>query len=506
MKAISSWPIHGKDQKVLGTIALYFPTGVSPSQGEVELFDIATNLARIAIESRESEERIRYLAHYDGLTSLPNRFLFKEFLDRALNNAQRNNQRFAVFFLDLDRFKNINDTFGHDAGDWTLCEITNRFKSILRKTDTMARMGGDEFYLLVEDLPTPRDAADVAQKLLDEASRPFFIGNQECHLTASIGIVVYPDDGTDEQTLLKNSDIAMYRAKASGKNAYEFYSASKDDHTAEKMGRESRLRRAIENNEFVLHYQPKVDLKTGQITSVEALARWENPQQGLLSPMSFIALAEETGLIVHLGKQLLEIAGRDWMTLRDNGLTPLRIAVNLSARQLNDGHLLEDIGKLIERTGPSWLDLEITESMMMHNPEQAVEIMKQLVSMDVRLSIDDFGTGYSSLAYLKRFPVHSIKIDRSFVQDIPGGENDTAITKAIIAMGHSLGLAVIAEGVETAEQEAALQEFECDEYQGYYFCRPIPIDELVTLLTSKNRLNKSISEDGLERKNTASDR
>ncbi len=484
IRAIASWPIPGKHRKVLGTFALHYPQPGAPSDRDRQLLDIATNLAGIAIESRESDERIRSLAHYDGLTSLPNRFLFKEFLEHAIHASRRHQTQFAVFFVDLDRFKIINDTFGHDAGDRVLAEIAKRFAGALRKSDTVARMGGDEFYVLIEDLPEVQYVSQVAQKLLQEASRPFFVDQQECQLTASIGIVVSPDDGTDAQTLLKNADIAMYRAKHMGKNAFQFYANSKDMHAADRMGLEARMRRGIAQNEFVLHYQPKVDLRTGAITGLEALVRWQHPERGLLAPVHFIGMAEETSLIVPLGRQILEIAFRDALQLQARFSQPLRIAVNLSARQLDDVDFLGDIKRLLAlpRPRPMLLDLEITESMVMPNPEQAVRVMSELQAMGIHMVIDDFGTGYSSLAYLKRFPVHSLKIDRSFVQDIPNDPNDTAITQAVIAMGHSLGLRVIAEGVETEQQMLALQRFGCDEFQGYFFSRPIGLDALCTLL------------------------
>ena len=313
---------------------------------------------------------------------------------------------------------------------------------------------------------------------------PFYVDQQECQLTASIGIVVCPDNGVDAQTLLKNADIAMYRAKNLGKNGFQFYADSNDTRSAERMGLEARLGRGIAQNEFILHYQPKIDLQTGGITGLEALVRWQHPERGLLAPIHFIGIAEETSLIVPLGRQILEIAFQDGALLQAQFTQPLRIAVNLSARQLDDIDFLDDIKRLIAmpRAQSMLLDLEITESMVMLNPEQAVRIMTELQAMGIRLVIDDFGTGYSSLAYLKRFPVHSLKIERSFVQDIPNDANDTAITQAIIAVGRSLGLRVIAEGVETERQMHALQAFGCDEFQGYYFSRPLGLGALNALL------------------------
>ena len=444
---------------------------------------MSTNLAGIAIEKKESDDRIRFLAHYDEMTSLPNRALFNQILNHAMEVAHRHQKKMAVLFVDLDRFKIINDTFGHGAGDQTLQEMADRMRACLRKSDTVARMGGDEFYILLEELVEVEYASAVAQKILNEASRPFYIGQQECLLTASIGIAIYPDDGDDAMTLLKNSDIAMYRAKADGKNGYQYYSASKNIHTVGRLALESQLRHAIENHEFILHYQPKVELASGRITGVEALVRWQHPDLGLLTPNYFVPLAEETRLIVPLSKKVLRTACRDAVIINAAARQPVPVAVNLSVRQLDDGEFLNDLKDLLAETGlkPDLLHFEITESMVMHNPEQSVRIMAELQAMGIRLDIDDFGVGYSSLAYLKRFPVYGLKIDRSFIQDIPADQNDSAITLAIIAMGHSMGLRVIAEGVETVEQLEALRGFGCDEFQGYYFSRPIPVDAFLRL-------------------------
>ncbi|MGN6702942.1 MAG: putative bifunctional diguanylate cyclase/phosphodiesterase, partial [Burkholderiaceae bacterium] len=484
VRASLSLPIVGRNRKALGALTLFFPEAGAPDSRDIQIADIAANLAGIAIESRRADERVRTLAHYDELTGLPNRFLFKELLDAALARTHRDGERFAVMFLDLDRFKNINDTFGHDAGDAALHEIAVRLKKSLRESDVIARMGGDEFYILLDRLGDARDAAMIAQKVLDEAAHPFQVGTQECRLTASVGIVMAPDDGDDAQTLLKNSDIAMYRAKNQGKNAFQFYSANQNIHTIERLALESRFRHALDNREFVLHYQPKISLPDGRITGVEALVRWQHPERGLLAPGAFIGLAEETGLIVPLGKHVMRLAHAASMTLQAQFGQPIRIAVNLSARQLDDPHFLDDVRQLLGGIEPSHvlLDMEITESMVMHNPDHAVEMVRALEAMGIRLSIDDFGTGYSSLAYLKRFPVDSLKIDRSFVQDMPHDPNDTAITQAIVAMAHSLGLRVVAEGVETLDQAHALRQFGCDELQGYYFSRPLPFDELMTFL------------------------
>lgn len=484
LKACSAWPIFGKSRKLLGSLSLYFHERMAPTSRDLQLCDISTNLAGIAIESRESEEKIRYLAHYDGLTSLPNRFLFKEYLDVALRDANRRTQKFTVFFLDLDRFKNINDTFGHEAGDKVLREIATRLRNSLRKTDKIARMGGDEFYILLEDFSNEYYVAEVAQKLLDEASRSFYIGNHECQLSVSIGIVVYPDDGRDAPTLLKNADIAMYRAKNLGKNGYRFYSAVDDIKITNSSASGSHLHRAIENKEFVLHYQPKIDVKTGRMTGAEALVRWQHPEHGLLPPANFLALAEETGLIVRLGKQILDIVRRDILVLHALVKMPFRIAINLSARQFYDNNLIADINALLSDTAmhPIMLDVETTEDVVMSNTEQAKHILTRLRALKIGFAIDDFGMGYSSLADLRRLPIDRLKIDRSFVQGIPANADDIAVTRATIAMAHSLELHVIAEGVETEEQADTLRLLDCDEYQGFYFCEPIPMEKLIALL------------------------
>lgn len=484
LRACSAWPIFGKNNKVLGALSLYFREQQLPSAKELQVIETAANLAGIAIENKETEDRIRYLAHYDEMTALPNRALFNQILNHAMKAAHRRQMKLAVMFVDLDRFKNINDTFGHSAGDQALQEFAERMRGCLRENDTVARMGGDEFYILIEELTDGQIAAGVAEKILAEAARPFFIDDQECHLSASIGIALYPDDGNDAMALLKNSDIAMYRAKSDGKNAYRFYSASKNIHSVERLALESQLRRAIENQELQLHYQPKVDVYTGRINGVEALVRWQHPDLGLLPPQHFVPLAEETRLIIPLSKRILRIACADALAINHVSNYPVRVAVNLSARQLEDSQFPDTMQTLLEQTGlpADLLQLEITESMVMDNPEQAVEIMNRLRDMGIRLDIDDFGTGYSSLAYLKRFPVYSLKIDRSFIQDIPEGPNDTAITQAIIAMAHSMGMRVVAEGVEKQSQAEALRQFGCDEYQGYFFSRPVPLAKLLDLL------------------------
>ncbi len=483
---LASWPIMGKRGQILGTFALYYREPSEPNEMEMALIALATDLAGIAIESRLADERIRYLAHYDELTGLPNRFLFKLLLENGLAKARRQDRRLATLFLDLDRFKNINDTFGHGMGDDVLREVGARFRACLRQSDQIARMGGDEFFILLEDIEQVGEITDVARRILEVAARPFFVKGEECQLSASIGIAVFPEDGDDGDTLLKNADIAMYRAKGQGKNTYQFYAASKNIHSVQRMSLESRLRRAVESKEFVLHYQPRVDLQSGQIKGVEALVRWQHPERGLLLPAEFISIAEETGLIVPLGRNILEMAVHDAQRFQAVLGRILRTAVNLSMRQLDQTDFVDEMGELLRTSAldPSSLELELTESMLIHNPEHAERVVGELRAMGLAVSIDDFGTGYSSLTYLKRFPVETVKIDRSFINDLPGNSNDEAITQAIIAMSHSLGLKVVAEGVETEQQASTLRRMGCDEYQGFLFSKAVPFDSLLTLIQS----------------------
>ncbi len=483
-----SWPIMGKRGQLLGAFTILYGRRQTPDADDMQLVGISTDLAGIAIESRKAEERILHLAHYDELTGLPNRFLFIQHLDKALAHAERQHNTIAVLFLDLDRFKNINDTFGHEAGDRVLRASAARMQQALREQDTIARVGGDEFLALVEDYRDPHKLGEIAQRLLTEAAAPFEINGHEYQLSVSIGIATYPDDGLDAQTLLKNADIAMYRAKTTGKNNYQFYSAEMNIHSVERAALEARLRKAIEQREFVVYYQPKVDVESGRIVGAEALVRWQHPERGLLFPGEFITLAEEAGLIGALGMLVLDIACRDIADFERNGQTFGRVAINLSAAQFSQADLLQQVRKTVAawQVSPSSLEFEITESMVMFNREQAILLMDGIRDLGCTLSIDDFGTGYSSLAYLQRFPVNSVKIDKSFINDIPHGANDSAIVQTIIAMAHSLGLEVTAEGVETAIQLQTLQQLGCDMFQGFYFSKAVPVAEFAALIENQN--------------------
>ncbi len=441
-------------------------------------------VSREITDQKIAEARIQHLATHDSLTGLPNRAMFNQLLSHALTGAHRNERKVAVLFIDLDRFKFINDTLGHVAGDQLLQEITERFKKALRASDVIARLGGDEFVVLIEDVKSVDKVRTVARKLLSAAIKPVLLLGRECRVTASIGIALYPQDGVDEQTLMKNADIAMYFAKSEGKNNFQFYSNDITSQSLERLTLENNLRHAMENGELALHYRAKRDLCSGAITGVEALLRWDNPELGTVSPAQFIPAAEETGLIVPIGKWVLRTACLQNVAWQKQGLPPICMAVNLSVRQFGDEHLLTDLTEILAETGmaPHLLELEITEGMVIQNPAQAVKLLSEIKQLGVRLAIDDFGTGYSSLGQLKNFPIDTLKVDRSFIRDVATNNEDKAITEAIIAMGKTLSLTVVAEGVETREQEAFLREHACDEMQGYYFSRPIPGNEFAELL------------------------
>ena len=442
-------------------------------------------------DRRRADERIRRLAHYDDLTGLANRNLFGYHLARALSHADRYNKRFCLLFIDLDRFKIINDTLGHDVGDAVLKIIGRRLTEAVRAADLVARFGGDEFVVIAEEVGTPEDAAEVARKLLTRIEEPVFAQGQEFILTGSVGIATFPTDGRDMQTLVKHADIAMYRAKERGKNTFEFYTSRHDNVNVDRLSLESRLKRAMSDmTQFVLHYQPKISVVRGHITGVEALVRWASPDRGMVPPAEFIPLAEETGLIGAIGQWVLQSAARQVLAWRAAGLPPLRVAVNISARQLYADDFVTQVRELLAETGvdPGALELEITESVMMQNVQQMAERLAELKRLGLHIAIDDFGTGYSSLSYLKRLPIDSLKVDRSFVQDVLADSDEATITRAVIALAHSLRLEVVAEGVETEAQLDFLRDLGCDQIQGYLFSKPLPPAELEELLRRGTRL------------------
>ncbi|HEY5640384.1 MAG TPA: EAL domain-containing protein [Dehalococcoidia bacterium] len=442
-------------------------------------------------ERKQSEEMIRHLAYHDALTDLPNRSLFADRLTVALAQARRTAQGLAVMFLDIDRFKLINDTLGHSAGDELLRDLALQLSSLVREGDTVARVGGDEFTLLLTGIAGHSEVETIAKRVLETVRGPRSISGQKVTVTTSIGVAVFPRDGDEVQTLLSNADTAMYRAKQSGRNCHQTYTPAMSAAILDRASLESELRQAIANHEFVVHYQPQIEAATGRITGAEALVRWNHAERGLIQPAKFIDVAEETGLIIPLGEWVLRVACEQNKAWQDAGLPPLVVTVNLAARQFQQPDLADTISRTLQATGltPSQLELEITEGTTIQNPDFAASVLRQLRDMGVRVSIDDFGTGYSSLSYLKRFRLDRLKIDRSFVDDLIADHNDAAITTAMIAMAHSLGLTVVAEGVETEAQLSFLLKHGCDYFQGYLMGRPVTATEFEGLLEAGARVD-----------------
>jgi len=442
--------------------------------------------ARVMEERVAHAQRVEYMAFHDSLTDLPNRAFFHHLLAQSIQHSQRYGNRSALLFLDLDRFKAVNDSLGHDVGDELLQEVGRRLVDTVRESDIVARLGGDEFVVLLPKVAETAHAAAVADKILSAIGKPFSLAGHEFRIGVSVGITLYPDDGEDEQTLIKNADIAMYSAKEAGKNNFQFYSKELTTDSLERLTLEMSLRKALQRNEFRLYYQAKRDMITGKISGMEALLRWEHPDLGLVQPMQFIPLAEENGLIVPIGRWVLQTACQQNVDWQKQGFPHLSMAVNLSARQFLADGLIDDIWHALNASGmaPELLELEITESMVMQDVKRTIDILNELRRIGIRIAIDDFGTGYSSLSTLKLFPLDTIKIDQSFVQNVAGSADDRGLTAAVIAVGKSLGLTVVAEGVESREQEEFLRTHLCDQFQGFYINKPMPAEEFGLLFTN----------------------
>jgi diguanylate cyclase (GGDEF)-like protein/PAS domain S-box-containing protein len=458
----SAAPIHDRRGHVMGAVMVF----------------------RDVSMTRALSLKMAHLAQHDSLTDLPNRILLNDRLTQALALAHRHAQRLALLFLDLDRFKSINDSLGHAIGDRLLKSVADRLLGCVRSSDTVSRQGGDEFVILLPEVTQPRDAAVTAEKILLALSTPHRIDRQDLYLAASIGIVTYPDDGTDAEALLKHADLAMYRAKDAGRNTYRFFESEMNGYTADRHSLESGLHRAIERREFVLHYQPIVSLDSGQLISVEALIRWRHPQRGLVSPAQFVPIAEESGFITAIGRWVLDEACRQSQAWRAAGLPPVRVAINISTVELRGSGFVEGIGSILDEHGliPEDLELELTETFLMQDSSSTAAVLQSLSDLGVWIALDDFGTGYSSLSHLKRFPIDTLKIDQSFVRDLAMDADDASIVSAVIGMGKGLNIRVVAEGVETREQLAFLRKQGCPEGQGYYFSRPMGAGEFSQLL------------------------
>ncbi|HEX4986399.1 MAG TPA: EAL domain-containing protein [Burkholderiales bacterium] len=461
-----------------------------PVIGEDGLVTLVTGVAEDVTARKVDEQKLQHLAHYDNLTELPNRSLFYDRLQQTIVHARRERRLAAVVFIDVDHFKLVNDTLGHAAGDRLLQQVARRLEGAVRPGDTVGRLGGDEFALILSDLAAPDDAGRVAQKLMAALHDAFTIEGRELFVTASAGVTLYPDDGEEADALIKNADVAMYRAKEMGRNAYQFYRQEMNAHAVERMSMENHLRRALERGEFLLHYQPKIDIVNEGVSGMEALLRWQHPEAGQMPPARFVPILEDNGLIVPVGEWVLGEVCRQLKAWQEEGAFPVvPVAVNLSGRQLQQKGIARSLQGVISGSGvsPRLIELEITESVLMRNPEQTVGILRGLQEFGLRLSVDDFGTGYSSLGYLKSFPLDTLKIDRSFVRDIVSDPDDAMITRAVISMAHSLRMKAVAEGVETQAQLAMLAGAGCDEIQGYYFARPMSAGDCAAYVASYRR-------------------
>jgi len=473
------------------TILMHLDSSSEPVESSQRIFGTIQDIS----EQRRAEESIRQLAYYDSITGLPNRDLFKEHLSMALHHAGRNNEKVAVMFLDLDKFKRVNDSLGHEAGDKLLKTISERLSESVRSSDlaardvgemgmSLARLGGDEFTVMLSGLHDVKHVELVAQRVLNRIAEPMMLSGNRVSVSSSIGIAIYPEDGEDIDTLLKNADAAMYEVKSQGRNAICFYDDALRKQSYHRVQLESELHEAIEQDQLVLFYQPKVDAVTCEVLAFEALIRWIHPERGMISPMDFIPVAEESGLIIPMGKWVIEAACRQHQAWRKAGYPAVSISVNLSAHQFADKGLLDAIRAILKATEMSaqYLEFEITETVLMRDADTALAILNAMKEMGLKVSIDDFGTGYSSISYLKHFPADVLKIDRAFVKDLPDDEQDATITNAIILLAKALNLGIVAEGVETKAQLEWLRDKGCDQIQGYLFSPPVPADKAETML------------------------
>jgi len=468
-----------------GTIALITVLVLSTTR-VLSVFDarMASRTARMAASLQKANAELKHMVLHDALTQLPNRLLLEDRISQAIEVCRRSGSRCAVLFVDLDRFKTVNDSLGHFYGDELLRAVADRLRSTMRSEDTVSRLGGDEFVVLLRHVGEDQDTAIVAQKVVEVLSAPVLVHGQELCVTPSVGVTIFPDHGASAQQLITNADAAMYHVKKSGRNGFRLFAPDMSTFFPDRLALENDLRKALDRRELELHYQPKVDVRTGATTGMEALVRWRHPERGLIMPTEFVPLAEETGLIIPLGQWVLREACRQNKAWQDQGLPPLRVAINISVVQLRHDDLADSVARALRETGldPRFLEIEITESVVMQNASTALFMLDRLSQMGIHLAVDDFGTGYSSLSYLKRFPLNTLKIDRSFIRDLSTDHNDALIVQAIIALAHSLKLEVVAEGVENEAQLDVLQSYGSDQYQGYLRSRPLPASAFQRLL------------------------
>ena len=466
---LSASPLFDKDKSCIGIIE--------------SARDITDHLM-VQNELKEQKNILDFQAHHDVLTGLPNRVLFNDRLGQAIQIAKRNKTNVALLFIDLDHFKEINDSLGHAVGDEILKTVTSRLEKTIRDEDTVARLGGDEFTVILEDLTQAQDASFIANKILKTLSRAMNVDDNVLYVSSSIGISIYPDDGVSSLDLLKYADSAMYKAKDEGRNNFQYYNSSMTELAFERVLMETSLRAALKNGEFIVYYQPQVNGNTNRLIGMEALVRWQHPTMGLVTPAKFIPLAETTGLIVELDRIVMKTAMTQIAQWYKDGLNPGVLSMNLAIKQLQEKDFIQMLKSLMKETGckAQWIELEVTEGQIMTNPDEAIKILKQISELGIELAVDDFGTGYSSLAYLKRLPIDKLKIDQAFVRDLPDDEEDAGITRAVIALAKSLNLRIIAEGVETKEQRDFLVENGCNNIQGYYYSKPIPGDKMEIII------------------------